>query len=186
MGLSAGVIYLQSLMLVQDMMSRNQSQVQGDAPKRQADGNLFVPKPAQRQLHVMTTPGQFGEYAKTYDLAGKVIMDPNFGGKVQAIVAGRITPGTNGFPLPGQKVNKGDVLAYVTPEAGPGKSRSLAESRLKRLRELSDTVPRKTIEEAEAAVANEELRAPVSWNYFYYRHVVSGQVVQAERSDLSK
>ena len=57
-------------------------QVQGDAPKRQADGNLFVPKPAQRQLHVMTAPGQPGEYAKTYDIAGKVIMDPNFGGKV--------------------------------------------------------------------------------------------------------
>jgi len=81
-------------------------QVQGDAPKRQADGNLFVPKPAQRQLHVMTAPGQPGKYAKTYDLAGKVIMDPNVGGKVQAIVAGRITPGPNGFPLPGQKVNK--------------------------------------------------------------------------------
>jgi multidrug efflux pump subunit AcrA (membrane-fusion protein) len=152
-------------------------QVQGDAPKRQADGNLFIPKPAQRQLHVMTAPGQSGEYAKTYDLAGKVIMDPNFGGKVQAIVAGRITPGPNGFPLPGQKVNKGDVLAYVTPEAGSGKSRSLAESRLKRLRELSDTVPRKTIEEAEAAVANEELRAPVS-GLISTTGIVSGQVVQ--------
>ncbi len=154
------------------------SQVQGDAPKRQSDGSLFIPKPAQRQLHVMTTPGQFGEYAKTYDLAGKVIMDPNFGGKVQAIVAGRITPGPAGFPLPGQKVSKGDVLAYVTPEAGPGKSRSLAESRLKRLRDLSDTVPRKTIEEAEAAVANEELRAPVS-GIISTTGVVSGQVVQA-------
>jgi len=152
--------------------------VQGDAPKRQSDGSLFIPKPAQRQLHVLTTLGQFGEYAKTYDLAGKVIVDPNFGGKVQAIVAGRITPGPAGFPLPGQKVNKGDVLAYVTPEAGPGKSRSLAESRLKRLQDLSDTVPRKTIEEAEAAVANEELRAPVS-GIISSTSIVSGQVVQA-------
>ena len=73
------------------------SQVQGDVPKRRSDGSLFIPKPAQRQLQVMTTPGQFGEYAKTYDLAGKVIMDPNFGGKVQAIVAGRITPGPAGL-----------------------------------------------------------------------------------------
>ena len=152
--------------------------VSGDTPRRQADGSLFIPKSAQRQLNIRTSQGQMGEYAKTYDLAGKVIMDPNFGGKVQAIVPGRITPGPNGFPLPGQKVNKGDVLAYITPEAGPGKSRSLAESRLKRLRELSDTVPRKTIEEAEAAVANEELRAPVS-GIISTLGVVSGQVVQA-------
>ena len=46
------------------------------------------------------------------------------------------------------------------------------------MRDLSDTVPRKTIEEAEAAVANEELRAPVS-GIISTTGVVSGQVVQA-------
>jgi hypothetical protein len=79
--------------------------------------------------------------------------------------------------LPGQQVKKGEVLAYVTPEVG-GNSRSLAESRLRRLRELSDTVPRKVIEEAEAAVANEQLVAPVS-GVIASANVVSGQVLEA-------
>lgn len=148
-----------------------------DAPKRQASGNLFIPKPAQRQMKVETEQVMQGEFAQTLDLAGKVIMDPNYGGKVQAIVAGRITPGPNGFPLPGQKVKQGEVLAYVTPEAGPTGSRSLAESRLKRYRELADTIPRKTLEEAQAALANEELRAPVA-GVISTMGVVSGQVVE--------
>ena len=72
------------------------------------------------------------------------------------------------------------MLAYVTPEVG-GNSRSLAESRLRRLRELSDTVPRKMIEEAEAAVANEQLRAPVA-GVIASANVVSGQVVEARET----
>ena len=151
-----------------------------DTPKRQANGNLFIPKLAQRQLKVETEIAESGDFPKTLDLAGRVMMDPNFGGKVQAVVAGRITPGPKGFPLPGQSVKKGDVLAYVTPEAGPSGTRSLAESRLKRLQELSDTVPRKTIEEAQAAVANEELRAPVS-GIISTMGIVSGQVVEARQ-----
>ena len=131
-----------------------------DAPKRQASGNLFIPKPAQRQMKVETEQVVQGEFAQTLDLAGKVIMDPNYGGKVQAIVAGRIAPGPSGFPLPGQKVKQG-----------------LAESRLKRYRELADTIPRKTLEEAQAALANEELRAPVA-GVISTMGVVSGQVVE--------
>lgn len=150
------------------------------APQRQVNGDVFLPKSAQRQLAIETDVVEEGSFSKTYDLSGMVIMDPNFGGKVQAIVAGRITPGPKGFPLPGQVVKKGEVLAYVTPETGPSGSRSLAESRLKRLRELSDTVPRKTIEEAEAAVANEELRAPVS-GVISTMGIVSGQVVEARQ-----
>jgi cobalt-zinc-cadmium efflux system membrane fusion protein len=119
----------------------------GSGPKRQPDGSVFLPKPAQRQIGVRTLLVELGELPRTHELAGKVVMDPNAGGKVQAIVAGRVTPGPRGLPLPGQAVKKGEVLAYVTPEVG-GNSRSLAESRLRRLRELSDTVPRKLIEEA--------------------------------------
>jgi multidrug efflux pump subunit AcrA (membrane-fusion protein) len=113
----------------------------GNGPKRQPDGSVFLPKPAQRQIGVRTLLVEPGELPRTHELAGKVVMDPNAGGKVQAIVAGRVTPGPRGLPLPGQQVKKGEVLAYVTPEVG-GNSRSLAESRLRRLRELSDTVPR--------------------------------------------
>lgn len=152
----------------------------GNSPKRQADGSVFLPKPAQRQIGVRTAVLKDGELPKAIELNGRVVMDPNAGGKVQAIVAGRVTPGPRGLPLPGQKVNKGEVLAYVTPEVG-GRTRSLAESRLQRLRELSDTVPRKMIEEAEAAVANEQLRAPVS-GVIASAFVVSGQVVDARET----
>ncbi|MBN9422424.1 MAG: HlyD family efflux transporter periplasmic adaptor subunit [Candidatus Accumulibacter sp.] len=149
----------------------------GNGPKRQPDGSVFLPKPAQRQIDVRTQPVSAGELPRTLELAGKVRMDPNAGGRVQAMVAGRVAPGPRGLPLPGQAVRKGEVLAYVTPEVG-GHSRSLAESRLRRMRELADTVPRKAIEEAEAAVANEQLRAPVS-GVVASANVVSGQVVEA-------
>jgi len=152
----------------------------GNGPKRQPDGSVFLPKPAQRQIDVRTLPVAAGEMPRTVELTGKVVMDPNAGGRVQAVVAGRVTPGPKGLPLPGQRVTKGEILAYVTPEIG-GKSRSLAESRLQRLRELSDTVPRKLIEEAESAVANEQLRAPVS-GVIASAHVVSGQVVEARET----
>ncbi|MBW7901009.1 MAG: HlyD family efflux transporter periplasmic adaptor subunit [Rhodocyclaceae bacterium] len=152
----------------------------GSGPKRQPDGSVFLPKPAQRQLGVRTQPAVAGELPRSFELAGKVVMDPNAGGKVQAMVAGRVTAAAGGFPLPGQPVKKGQVLAWVTPEAGGGE-RSLAEARLRRLRELADTVPRKTIEEAEAAVANEQLRAPVS-GVVAAANVVAGQVVEARET----
>ena len=62
-----------------------------DGPKRQVNGDVFLPKQAQRQLFIETEQIESGSFSKTYDLAGKVIMDPNYGGKVQAIVAGRVT-----------------------------------------------------------------------------------------------
>jgi hypothetical protein len=89
-----------------------------NGPKRLPDGSVFLPKPAQRQIGVRTLPIEAGELPRAVELAGKVVMDPNAGGKVQAIVAGRVTPGPKGLPLPGQAVRKGEVLAYVTPEVG--------------------------------------------------------------------
>ncbi len=153
----------------------------GNGPKRQPDGSVFLPKPAQRQIGVRTLPAVADELPRSLELTGKVVMDPNAGGKVQALAAGRVTAAPGGFPLPGQRVKKGEVLAYVTPEAGGRDSRSLAESRLRRLRELEDTVPRKTIEEAEAAVANEQLRAPVD-GVIASTNVIAGQVVEARET----
>lgn len=151
-----------------------------NGPQRLPDGSVFLPKPAQRQIGVRTLLVEASDLPRTVELAGKVIMDPNAGGKVQAIIAGRVSPGPRGLLMPGQVVKKGEVLAYVTPEAG-GTNRSIAESRLNRLRELSDTVPRKMIEEAEAAVANEQLRAPVA-GVIASANVVSGQVVEARET----
>ncbi|WP_246499219.1 efflux RND transporter periplasmic adaptor subunit, partial [Ideonella paludis] len=140
------------------------------------------------------------------ELTAKVLMDPNAGGKVQPLNAGRIEPGPRGLPNPGQSVRKGDVLAWVVPATAPIErsnqssqlaelraAKSLADKRLARLKELSDTVPRKDIEAAESEAASlaerlsaigsglttrEALMAPVS-GVIASAHAVAGQVVDA-------
>ncbi|HNA05286.1 MAG TPA: HlyD family efflux transporter periplasmic adaptor subunit, partial [Rhodocyclaceae bacterium] len=136
------------------------------------DGSVFLPKPAQRQIGVRTLVTEAGELPRTVALAGKVVMDPNAGGKVQALVAGRLEAGPRGLPGVGQTVKKGEVLAYVVPSAGQIErsnqmaqlaelqaAKVLAEKRVARLKELADTVPRKEIEAAESELASLAARA---------------------------
>jgi hypothetical protein len=177
-----------------------------NGPQRQPDGSVFLPKPAQRQLGVRTVVTEEAELPRAVELNGKVLMDPNAGGKVQPLNAGRIEPGPRGLPNPGQVVRKGEVLAFVVPSAAPIErsnqsaqlaelraSKSLADKRVARLKELSDTVPRKDIEAAESEAASlaeriaavggglatrEALVAPVS-GVIASAHVVAGQVVDA-------
>lgn len=179
---------------------------QGNAPKRQPDGRVFLPKPTQRQLAVRTVPVVQGDLPKAFELAGKVVMDPNAGGKVQAALAGRLEAGPQGLPGVGQAVRKGQVLAYVVPTAGALErsnqlsqqaelhaARALAEKRVARLQELSDTVPRKDIEAAESELLSlserlaavgaglsqrDALVAPVS-GVIASASAVAGQVVDA-------
>jgi len=175
-----------------------------NGPQRMADGRVFLPKPAQRQLNVRTLVVETAELPRSFELNGRVLMDPNAGGKVQPINAGRIEPGPNGLPNAGQVVKKGQVLAYVVPAVAPLErssqltqlaefraAKALAEKRLARLRELSDTVPRKEVEAAESEAlsltdrmsavsgglaSKEALVAPVS-GVIASTHVVAGQVV---------
>lgn len=177
-----------------------------NGPQRLPDGSVFLPKPAQRQLGVRTLLTEAGELPRSFELNGKVVIDPNAGGMVQPLNAGRIEPGPRGLPNPGQAVRKGEVLAYVVPSAAPIErsnqaaqlaelraAKSLADKRVARLKELSDTVPRKDIEAAEseaqsldersAAVgtglsSREALVAPVS-GVIASAHAVAGQVVDA-------
>jgi cobalt-zinc-cadmium efflux system membrane fusion protein len=177
-----------------------------NGPQRQPDGSVFLPKPAQRQLGVRTLVTEAAELPRTVELGAKVLMDPNAGGKVQPLNAGRIEPGPRGLPNPGQAVRKGEVLAYVVPSAAPIErsnqaaqlaelraAKALADKRIARLQELADTVPRKEIEAAESEAASltariaavggglatrEALVAPVS-GVIASANVVAGQVVDA-------
>lgn len=178
----------------------------GDGPQRQPDGSVFLPKPAQRQLGVRTVTTAAAELPRTVELSARVLMDPNAGGKVQPLNAGRIEPGPRGLPNPGQAVRKGEVLAYVLPSAGTIEranqsaqlaelraAKGLADKRIARLQQLADTVPRKEIEAAESDAASlaarigavggslssrEALTAPVA-GVIASAHVVAGQVVDA-------
>lgn len=177
-----------------------------NGPSRQSDGSVFLPKPAQRQLSVRTMVVQEGELARTVELSGRIVMDPNAGGKVQPTTSGRLESGPKGLPSVGQSVRKGEVLAYVVASAAPIErsnqaaqlaelraARTLAGKRLARLQELSDTVPRKEIEAVESELASlstrasavsgglgarEALVAPVS-GVIAAAHAVTGQVVDA-------
>jgi cobalt-zinc-cadmium efflux system membrane fusion protein len=178
----------------------------GNGPQRQPDGSVFLPKPAQRQLGVRTLLTEVADLPRSIELNAKVVMDPNAGGKVQPLNAGRIEPGPRGLPSAGQAVQRGEVLAYVVPSTAPIErsnqaaqlaelraAKALADKRVARLNELADTVPRKDIEAAEseaqslaariAAVGGglstrEALVAPVS-GVIASAHVVAGQVVDA-------
>ena len=178
----------------------------GSGPKRLPDGSVFLPKPAQRQMGVRTLVGEVKQLPRATELSGKVVMDPNAGGKVQALVAGRLQAGPRGLPSVGQSVRKGEVLAYVLPAAAAIErsnqaaqmaelvaGRNLAAKRLVRLQELADTVPRKEIEATESEIASlgarlaavgaglsarDALVAPVT-GVIASANAVAGQVVDA-------
>lgn len=86
-----------------------------DIPQRQPDGSVFVPKATQRLLAVRTALTTSGTHFKAVELPGRIISDPNASGYVQSALAGRLSPPPKGFPVLGTRVEKGDVLAYVTP-----------------------------------------------------------------------
>ncbi|MBC7624294.1 MAG: efflux RND transporter periplasmic adaptor subunit [Aeromicrobium sp.] len=171
--------------------------ISSEAPKRQPDGSVFLPKKAQRQLQVRTAVVSIAELAQTVELSGRVIADPNAGGKVQPTQAGRIEPGPRGLPSLGQAVKKGEVLAYVrasesaTPEMKV--NLELARKKLARLEQLEGSVPQRDIDATRievqsltqrlspgggAYVAREALLAPVS-GLIAATQAVAGQVVDA-------
>jgi hypothetical protein len=177
------------------------------ALQRLADGSLFVPKPVQRQLGIRTQQARIGDLAATVELNGKVIADPNTGGRVQAAFAGSVMPGPKGMPTPGRKVAKGEVLAWLRPVASAierGNQKSLlseleaqlaiAEGRVKRFEQLEGAVPQKEIDAARIELgalqkrrafisasieSAEPLLAPGAGVISASHHLVAGQIVDA-------
>jgi len=177
-----------------------------NAARRLADGGVFMPKLVQRQLGIRTTAAELGELAQSIELNGRIISDPNAGGRVQSSQSGRIEPGPHGLATLGQKVKKGDVLAYIRPVANAielGNQRAqlaeitaqhgLTEKKVTRLEALEGSVPQKEIDAARAEFASlterkaavgaslsqrEALVAPVS-GVISASSAVTGQVVEA-------
>ena len=177
-----------------------------NAPKRQLDGSVFLPKSSQRQLQIRTEMVEEKSLPISMELTGRVIADANAGGKVQPTQAGRIEAGPRGLPTLGQAVRKGEVLALVrasssaieraNQQSQTSELRSnleLAKKRMARLEQLEGTVPQKDIEAARldvtslqqrvaavggSVLATEALVAPVS-GVVAAANVVAGQVVDA-------
>lgn len=175
--------------------------------QRLADGSLFVPKAVQRQLEIRTRAARIGDLAATVELNGKVIPDPNTSGRVQASFAGSVMPGPKGMPVPGRRVAKGEVLAYLRPVSGAierGNQRSqlaeleaqlaIADGRVRRFEQLEGAVPQKEIDAARierdalqkrrafvgASInAAEPLLAPAAGVISASHHLVAGQIVDA-------
>lgn len=175
-------------------------------PQRLTDGSVFLPKPAQRRFAVRTVRAETKQVALSVELNGRVVMDPNAAGRVQATQSGRLQPGPQGLPTLGRAVRRGEVLAYVQPvvsslERGNQQAllaelranKAVAEKKLARLAELEGTVPRKEIEQTRyevealseriAAVGGslsnrDTLVAPVS-GVIASANAVSGQMVEA-------
>lgn len=175
-------------------------------PQRQPDGAVFLPKPAQRQMGIRTIPVSETDLPRSQELQGVVVMDPNAGGQVQATQSGRLIAPSGGLPTLGQRVRRGQVLAFVEPSTGSLERSSqaaqvaelraalgLAEKRQIRLQALVDTVPQREIDAAQSEVQSlkarigalsqglsgrEALVAPVD-GVIASAHAVVGQVVDA-------
>ena len=172
---------------------------------RLPDGSVNVPKLAQRRMAIRTVLAPESDAAATVEMPGRVVMDPNASGRVQAVYGGRVEPGPKGLPVAGQAVKRGEVLAYVRYQAEPyalgtqqaqlaelRAQRQLAEQRVQRLEGLEGTVPRKDLEVARTEATSlaerersigtslssrEALTAPVS-GVIARADLVVGQVVE--------
>lgn len=161
-----------------------------DAPRRQPDGSVSMPKDAQRLLAIRTVLATENDAARTVQVIGQVVADPGAAGRVQASQPGRVGPGDQGLARLGQHIEKGDVLAVVTPSIGAVERGGvqaqvaeldaavrMAQAKVTRLSGLAGSVPGKDIDDARleldgarkrrAALSpsltqGEILRAPVS------------------------
>ncbi|PPD29762.1 MAG: hypothetical protein CTY20_05485 [Hyphomicrobium sp.] len=178
----------------------------GNVPRRQADGSVFMPKPAQRLLRIRTASTSSTTAPQSTELLGTVISDPRASGRVQAPFAGRIEVDDIEIAFVGQRVAKGDVLAGLVPTVSSVERGSVgqqlaeldgsiaqAEQKVARLSKLVGSVPQADIDQARSELKSlrerrtalspslfgkEKLRAPVA-GIIAAANVRTGQVVDA-------
>ena len=180
-----------------------------EAPRRMDDGTVFMPKPSQRLLSVRTRVAVVGEASAITQMIGTIVPDPNASGRVQPSQSGRLEPGEGGLPTLGQRVERGQVMAYVTPSYSAAERGGLAQNaaeldaqitilsaRVTRLLTLRGSVSEREIQEAQAELAGvrqrlaaiqpalsgrEALVAPVS-GYVSIVRAALGQIVDSQQA----
>ena len=142
-----------------------------EAPRRLEDGAIFVPKGSQRLLAIRTQVTAMGDAAATIRMIGTLVPDPNASGRVQSSQPGRLEPAEGGFPILGQRVVRGQVLAFVTPTYSAAERGGLVQNaaeldaqltilnaRVTRLVALRGSVSEREISEAQAELAGARQR----------------------------
>jgi membrane fusion protein, heavy metal efflux system len=115
----------------------------GDAvPHRHPDGSVFLPKATQHILGIRTERALESEAARSQEIPGRVIADPNKSGRVQAARDGRIEASANGLPYLGQAVKQDEVLAYLVPILSSFEESSLRQTLAQIERDMALLVPR--------------------------------------------
>lgn len=84
-----------------------------DLAQRTPDGTLFVPKATQHLLSIRTILTSEAEAALATEVTGTIIAGPANFGRVQPGRPGRIEATPGGLAYIGQRVKKGELLAYV-------------------------------------------------------------------------
>lgn len=186
--------------------------VASSALARLADGSVNVPIKSQRLMQVRTILAPLGQGRASVQLPAQVIANPNFAGVVQSGQRGRLEPGKTGFPLVGQRVQKGEIIGWIRfatdsyAEAAQqaklaelSSELTIAQQRVARLAELSGSVPRKDIEAAQATLRGleaqhssfkqslsrrEALKAPVT-GIISAVNAQAGQVIEAGQTLFS-
>ncbi|WP_333797158.1 efflux RND transporter periplasmic adaptor subunit [Rheinheimera sp.] len=131
-----------------------QVQVSGDKPSRLTDGSLFIPKAAQHQWQLRTRKVQQAQHQRSIELQAEVILDPAFGGLIEAGQLGQLQAGPDGWPTLGQQVRAGQVLAAIAPlDTSLDRSNqqallaeldaqiALTQDRIRRFKQLGTLVP---------------------------------------------
>lgn len=142
-----------------------------EAPRRQPDGTVAMPKDAQRLLAVRTQQAVETKASRIVQIIGQVMPDPNAAGRVQSSQPGLIAPGESGIAHLGQQVKAGDVLAVIVPAiaavergtvatqiADADQQVRIAEQKMQRLSGLVGSVAGKEIDEARAELAGARAR----------------------------
>jgi multidrug efflux pump subunit AcrA (membrane-fusion protein) len=182
-------------------------QVSGDKPSRLTDGSLFIPKAAQHQWQLRTRKVQQAEHQRSVELQAEVMLDPAFGGLIEASQLGQLQAGPDGWPTLGQQVRAGQVLAAIAPlDTSLDRSNqqallaeldaqiALTQDRIRRFEKLGTLVPANELDALNIDVAGLKKRrdfaakgagqlvpvvAPVS-GVISQVHKLRGQVVQSQ------
>ena len=177
-----------------------------NAPQRQPDGTIFLPKPSQRLLEIRTRILAPETTTRSIRFTGRIVANPNRSGVVQSTIQGRFIPPPDGVLFIGASVRAGDVMGSVAPSfiskdasdmtqtlGELDQQIALARTKLSRQESLlrSNVVAPAVVDEIRiqldsylarrkelltARVQPEELRAPVDGVVTAVR-VVAGQVV---------